>query len=74
MATITVRDLQEDLVERLKEAAAAHGRSMEQEVRELLESRYAPRHEVISRLKSRWSDLPKTSAKDVKGWRETGRK
>ena len=36
MASITVRDLDDDLKHRLRLRAAAHGRSMEEEVREIL--------------------------------------
>ena len=36
MATITVRNLDEDVQQRLKVQASAHGRSMEAEVREIL--------------------------------------
>jgi antitoxin FitA len=36
MATITIRNLDEDLKIRLSEEAAAHGHSMEEEVRHIL--------------------------------------
>jgi len=36
MASITIRRLDDDLKERLRRRAARHGRSMEDEVRELL--------------------------------------
>jgi antitoxin FitA len=36
MASLVIRNLDDDLKQRLREQAAAHGRSMEQEVRELL--------------------------------------
>lgn len=74
MGTLTIRNLPDDLVERLKAAAAAHQRSMEQEVRELLQRRYAPKAEVLARLRSRWGQLPRTSAEDVRQWREEGRR
>ncbi|MCY7412815.1 MAG: toxin-antitoxin system [Salinibacterium sp.] len=41
MATITVRSLDEDVLRRLKVRAAASGRSMEAEVREILVSAVA---------------------------------
>ena len=41
MSTITVRSLDEDVVRRLKLRAAASGRSMEAEVREILVSAVA---------------------------------
>jgi len=36
MATITVRDLDDDVRDRLRQRAAAHGRSMEAEARAIL--------------------------------------
>ena len=38
MATITVRNLEEDLKRRLRVRAAEHGKSMEEEVRDILRS------------------------------------
>lgn len=73
MATLTIRNLSEDTVERLKVAAEASGRSMEQEVRDLLESRYGPRSEIIKRIQARWDQSPEVAAADVEGWRTTGR-
>jgi antitoxin FitA len=37
MASITIRDLDDDLKQRLKQRAAVHGRSMEAEARGILE-------------------------------------
>lgn len=41
MASITIRQLDDDLKERLRQRAARHGRSMEDEVRELLRTTLA---------------------------------
>ena len=73
MATLTIRNLSEDLVDRLKEAAARQSRSMEQEVRELLEQRYVPRHEVLRRIHERWEAQPKASAEEIHSWIREGR-
>ena len=73
MGAITIRNLPDELVDRLKEAAQAHNRSMEQEVRELLEQRYAPKGEVLSRMRERWEELPDTDSEEVALWREEGR-
>lgn len=73
MGAITIRNLPDELVDRLKEAAEAHNRSMEQEVRELLEQRYAPKGEVLSRVRERWEELPETAPEEVDQWREEGR-
>lgn len=73
MATLTIRNLPDDVVARLKAVARVRGRSMEQEVRSLLESRYAPRKAALSRIRARWPDLPPTSAEEVETWIEEGR-
>ena len=73
MGAITIRNLPDELVDRLKEAAQAHNRSMEQEVRELLEQRYAPKGEVLNRMRERWEELPQTDPEEVAHWREEGR-
>ena len=73
MRTITIRNLPDDLMDRLKEAAEAHHRSLEQEVRELLEQRYAPKEGVLDRVRGRWEGLPGITAAEVARWREGGR-
>ena len=45
MATLTIRNLDEDLKQRLRERAARHGVSMEQEARSLLLKEVAPANE-----------------------------
>lgn len=74
MATLTIRNLPDDTIDRLKEVAEARGVSMEQEVRDLLEERYAPRAEVVRRIRDRWDRLPRTSASEVRSWRDHGRR
>lgn len=74
MVAITIRNLPDTVVERLKKTAHLNGRSMEQEVRNLLEERYASRFEVTTRIRKRWENLPETLPKDIEVWRETGRK
>lgn len=44
MATLTIRDLDDELRARLRIRAARHGRSMEAEVREILRGALAPSH------------------------------
>jgi plasmid stability protein len=56
MATLTVRNLEEDVVRRLRIRAAEHGRSAEAEHREILRAaliggdQQAARHDVAERL------------------------
>jgi plasmid stability protein len=73
MATITIRHVPDEVVERLKAVAKGKGISMEQEVRELLETRYAAKAEIIERIRQRWEELPPTSAAEVNAWRDVGR-
>ena len=73
MSTITVRNLPNDLVERIKAVAGKNGRSMEQEVRELLMHRYMPKDELLQRIRERWAKLEPPTATEVKAWTATGR-
>ena len=74
MATITVRNLNEDIVDRLKAVAEENGRSMEQEVRELLEARFAPKADVLDRVRARWKKTKGPSRAEVADWRSEGRR
>ena len=74
MATLTIRNLPDDLIDRVKASAARHGLSMEQELRDLLQSRYAHRSEVLARIRGRWTELPPTEAEEVRKWWEEGRR
>lgn len=73
MATLTIRHVPEAIIERLKTIAKRKGHSMEQEVRELLATRYAARPEITARIRQRWDTLPSTSEADIHAWRQTGR-
>lgn len=73
MATLTIRNLPDDLVERIRVSASRYGRSMEQEVRELLQHRYAARQDVVSRLHERWQRHPKATAAEIAAWIAEGR-
>lgn len=74
MATLTIRNLSEDLVSRLKKTAALHHRSMEQEVRELLQQRFVTRTEAMRRVREHWKSMPSTSVQEVNKWLKRGRK
>lgn len=73
MSTLTIRNLSEKVVAHIKEAARAHGHSMEQEVRDALVRRYGDRRAVLQRVRQRWPALPETEAEEVRKWRDTGR-
>ena len=74
MASLTIRNLPDDLMERLKETAFRHGHSMEQELRLLLQSRYAKRSELLDRVRRQWDDAVAPKPAEVHRWRQTGRK
>lgn len=61
MASITIRRLDDDLKERLRQRAARHGRSMEDEVRELLRTSLAMETaepvNLAERIRARFSPL-----------------
>lgn len=73
MSTLTIRNLSEEVVAHIKEAAQAHGHSMEQEVRDSLIRRYGDRRAVLQRIRQRWPELPETQADEVRTWRDAGR-
>ena len=74
MPTLTIRKVPRAVVERLRKSAVHSGRSMEQEVRDLLEQRYARREDLVKAIRRSWRDLPPSSAKEVARWIETGRR
>ena len=64
MASITIRNLEESTKRKLKIRAAMHGRSMEQEAREILKSalRQKPQEpksgtELVKRIRAIWEPL-----------------
>ena len=73
MATITIRNLPDELVERIKLLAKEKGVSMEQEIRDLLQARYVNRREIIARIRQRNETLPTQSVVDMTDWEEQGR-
>lgn len=73
MATITVRNVPDELVERIKRLAEQKGISMEQEVRDLLQSRYVQRDAMIKRIRQRCETLPVQEASQLQDWKEQGR-
>jgi plasmid stability protein len=69
MATLTVRNLPDEVIERLKEIAARNRRSMEQEVRTILESVSLDRVSACRRIEQAWTDQSRpTTAEEVDRW------
>ncbi len=73
MATITIRNIPDELVERIKHLAGQKGVSMEQEVRDLLQKRYGQRDEVLARIRQRVEVLPMEAENRVQSWKSEGR-
>jgi antitoxin FitA len=61
VASITVRNLDETIKARLRIRAARHGRSMEDEVREILRATLAegapPQQDLVQAIRRRFADL-----------------
>ena len=73
IATITIRNVSDELVKRIKRLAEQKGILMEQEVRDLLQSRYVQRSAVIERIRQRSETLPLIVASQLQDWKEQGR-
>jgi antitoxin FitA len=73
MAAITIRNISEELVERIKFLAEQKGVSMEQEVRDLLQIRYGRRSDVLERIQQRSQNLPVEQESHVQAWKNLGR-
>jgi plasmid stability protein len=74
MATLTIRNVPPNVVRSLKTIARRSRRSMEQEVRELLESYVAERRSVLDQIEAGWaaqSRRPTTTEVDT--WIRAGR-
>lgn len=74
MATITIRNLSSDIVDRLKIRASTYGRSMEQEARDILTFRLASRDAVLDEVQALWSRMEPPSAADVQDWVQSARR
>jgi hypothetical protein len=75
MPTLTIRNVPQEVFERLKDRASRQGRSMEQELREILGYHMISRDELIDRIQMQWRHLPDPpSAEEVGGWIQAGRR
>lgn len=74
MPTITVRNVPPRVVQSLKALAKRHNRSMEQEVRELLEGYVAERRAVLDQIEAGWrAQTRRPAAAEVDAWMVVGR-
>jgi plasmid stability protein len=74
MPTLTIRNIPLKVVRSLKALARRRRRSMEQEVRELLEAHVAERRSVLEQIEAGWArQSRRPSAAEVDAWIGTGR-
>lgn len=74
MPTLTVRNVPAAIVKSLKALARRHNRSMEQEVRELLQGYVTERHSIIEQIEAEWTKQPRRpTASEVDAWIRVGR-
>jgi plasmid stability protein len=74
MATLTIRNVPTKVVRSLKSLARRRRRSMEQEVRELIEGHIAERRSVIAQIEAGWSrQSRRPTADEVDAWIRAGR-
>jgi plasmid stability protein len=74
MATLTVRNVPENVVKSLKSLAQRNGRSMEQEVRELLEEHIEERLSILDQIEASWEkQARRPTAAEVESWIGAGR-
>ena len=75
MATLTIRNVRPAVVKSLKALARRSRRSMEQQVRELLEDYVAERRSVLEQIEAGWAAQPRRPTADrVDNWIGAGRK
>lgn len=74
MPTLTVRNVPPKVVQSLKALAKRHNRSMEQEVRELLEGYVTERRAVLDQIQAGWAkQARRPTAAEVDTWMALGR-
>jgi plasmid stability protein len=72
--TLTIRNLPPRIVRSLKSLAQRHGRSMEQEVRDVIEEHVTEREAVLAQIEASWgAQRRRPTAAEVDRWLETGR-
>ena len=74
MATLTIRNVPAEIVKTLKSLARSNHRSMEQQVREILQDFIAERRSVLEQIEQSWADQTRRpTAKEIDGWIAAGR-
>ena len=74
MATLTIRNVPAATVKTLKSLARSNHRSMEQEVREILQGFIAERRSVLEQIERSWTDQSRRpTAREIDDWIAAGR-
>ncbi len=74
MPTLTIRNVPNRVVRSLKALARRRRRSMEQEVRELLEAHVAERRSVLEQIEAGWvRQSRRPTGAEIDAWIGTGR-
>jgi plasmid stability protein len=75
LATLTIRNVPVRVVRNLKALAKRQGKSMEQQVRDLLEEHAGDRSSVLEQIEASWNkQTRRPSAGEIDNWIATGRK
>lgn len=74
MPTLTIRKVRLGVVKSLKSLARRNRRSMEQEVRQLIEEHVAERSSVLKQIEASWAaQRRRPTAKQIDSWIGAGR-
>jgi plasmid stability protein len=74
MPTLTIRNIPVGTVKALKVMAERHNRSMEQEVRDLLDDHVTDRQAAMARIRASWArQSRRPTPEEVDQWIEAGR-
>ena len=74
MPTLTIRNVPARIVRSLKAVARRRRRSMEQEVRDLLEAHVAERRSVLEQIEAGWArQSRRPTAAEIDSWISAGR-
>ena len=74
MATLTIRNVPARVVRALKAQAERNRRSMEQEVREIIEAQVGDRASAVAQIERAWASQKRSpTAHEIEGWIREGR-
>ena len=74
MATLTIRNVPARVVRTLKSLARRNRRSMEQEVRAVLEEHVGDREALLAQIESAWAhQIRRPDAAEIEQWLKVGR-